>query len=422
VLGHYRLIEELGAGGMGVVFRAHDEQLDRNVALKLLPVATSEDPTARARLLREARTASQLNHPHICTIFDVGEAVPTSGTPPAGGGQPTAYLAMELVRGNTLRARLASGALPAAEVVRIGRQLADALAHAHAHGVIHRDFKSANIVLTPEGRAKVLDFGLAKRVRADAGLETVTGAPTLTQPGMIVGTLAYMAPEQFRGQPADARSDVWALGVVLHEIAAGALPFPGETAYEVSAAILHQPPLPLPEAVPAAIRAVIAHCLEKDPAQRYADGATAQSALDALATGQPAPAIEPTAPSTPVRLARVRGRTWRLAGLGMLALLIISGALVALDVGGARTRLVNRVGVGAPTRGIKLAVLPFANLTGDPEQEYLSDGVTQEMIAQLGRLHPQSLSVIAHTSVMRYKKTELPIDQIGRELGVDYVL
>ena len=269
VLGHYRLLEELGAGGMGIVFRAHDEQLQRDVAIKLLPIATGDDPAARARLLREARTASQLNHPHICTVFDVGEAVPTSGTASPVPGPPIAYLAMELVRGETLRARLSRGALPPDELVRLGRQLADALAHAHTHGIIHRDFKSANIVITPEGRAKVLDFGLAKRVTHDAGAETMTGAPTVAQPGMIAGTLAYMAPEQLRGQPADARSDVWALGVVLHEMATGALPFPGETGYEVSAAILHQPPVPLPRTVPAALQAVIGHCLEKDAAQRY---------------------------------------------------------------------------------------------------------------------------------------------------------
>jgi hypothetical protein len=238
---------------------------------------------------------------------------------------------MELVHGETLHARLARGPLPPDEIVRLGRQLADALAHAHAHGVIHRDLKSANIVLTPEGRAKVLDFGLAKRVTHDAGAETMTGAQTVAQPGMIAGTLAYMAPEQLRGQPADARSDVWALGVVLHQMATGTLPFPGDTAYEVSAAILHEPPMPLPETVPGALRAVIAHCLDKDPAHRHADGASVQRALDALATGQPAPATGPLAPHLPARLTRA-GRTRLMATLGALALLVVGSALITLDV------------------------------------------------------------------------------------------
>jgi len=182
-LGHFRIVEKIGAGGMGEVYRAHDEQLDRDVAVKVLPASSFSDPTARARLLREARTASKLNHPHICTIHEVGES------------DSQAYIAMELVEGQPLSARLAQGALPPEQVLRYGLQLADALAHAHERGVVHRDLKSANVIVTPEGRAKVLDFGLAKRLSGgDLAEATTVTEVTLTGPGMVVGTLAYMAP------------------------------------------------------------------------------------------------------------------------------------------------------------------------------------------------------------------------------------
>ena len=203
---------------MGVVYRAHDESLDRDVALKVLPGDSFRDASARARLLREARTASKLNHPHICSVHEVGEA------------DGHAYIAMELVEGMPLSTRLLRGPLPAGEVLRLGLQLAEALAHAHDRNIVHRDLKSANVVITPEGRAKVLDFGLAKQMSGDPGAEGATQSQlSLTQPGAVVGTLAYMAPEQLRGRPADARSDVWALGVVLYEMAAGERPFQGQT-------------------------------------------------------------------------------------------------------------------------------------------------------------------------------------------------
>jgi len=222
-ISHYRIADKLGAGGMGEVWRAHDTQLDRDVALKVLPADRFSDENARARLVREARTASRLNHPHICTIHEVGES----------DGQ--AYIAMELVEGRTLSALLQERALTTAEILRIGQQVADAVAHAHQHGVLHRELKSANIILTPEGRAKVLDFGLAKRMIAELADDAPTQTmDSLTAPGAVVGTLAYMAPEQLRGQVADARSDVWALGVVLYEMAAGRRPFEGKTSVDLS--------------------------------------------------------------------------------------------------------------------------------------------------------------------------------------------
>jgi TolB-like protein/predicted Ser/Thr protein kinase len=398
--GHYRVLERLGAGGMGVVYRAHDEQLDRDVAIKVLPAGSFHDPSARARLLREARTASKLNHPHICTIHEVGEA----------DGQ--AYIAMELVEGQPLSARLAGGALPVEQVLRYGLQLADAVAHAHQRGIIHRDLKSANVIITPEGRAKVLDFGLAKRLSSEDLAEATTQTmDSLTGPGTVVGTLAYMAPEQLRGQPADARSDVWALGVVLYEMAAGQRPFQGQTGFELSSAILNQPSPPLPPgpggAPPAELRAVIERCLEKEPAQRYQRSEEVRAALEAVQSGAPLPAW----PAWKYAL-------WRRRWLALAtALVIIVAVLAALDVGGLRGRLLG--GAAAP-QFRSLAVLPVANLSGDPQQEYFTDGMTDALITDLSKIG--ALKVISRTSVMQYKGVKKPLPEIARDLKVDTIL
>ena len=254
-LGRYRILDKLGAGGRGEVWRAHDTRLDRGVALKVLPGDRFADETARERLVREARVASRLNHPNIRTVHEVGES----------DGQ--ADVAMELVEGRTLSVRLSEGALAPDEVLRIGSPIADAVAHAHEKGVVRRDRKSANVILTPGGRAKALDFGLAKRVSAaaaeDAPAQTMS---SLTAPGVIVGTPANMAPEQLRGQAADPRSDVWPPGVVLYEMAAGRRPFHGQSSMDLSSAILKEAPPPLPPAVPGELGAVIVRCLAKEPA------------------------------------------------------------------------------------------------------------------------------------------------------------
>jgi TolB-like protein/tRNA A-37 threonylcarbamoyl transferase component Bud32 len=396
-LAHFRIVEKIGAGGMGEVYKAHDEQLDRDVAIKVLPAGSFRDPAARARLLREARTASKLNHPHICTIHEVGEA----------DGQ--AYIAMELVEGQPLSARLAGGALPPEQVLRYGLQLADALAHAHQRGIIHRDLKSANVIITPEGRAKVLDFGLAKRLSGEELTEATTQTmDSLTGPGTVVGTLAYMAPEQLRGRPADARSDLWALGVMFYEMAAGERPFQGRTGFELSSAILSQPPPPLPPrpqgAPPAELEAVIERCLEKDPAQRYQRSEEVRAALEAVQSGR---AIAPVAP-------RPFSRRWLLT-LGGAAWAIILAVAFALNVGGLRERLLVRTG---PLRIQSLALLPLENLSGDPGQEYFADGMTEALITDLARLRGLK-RVIARGSVMRYKGTRKPLSEIARELKVD---
>jgi serine/threonine-protein kinase len=399
-ISHYKILEKLGEGGMGLVYKARDTQLDRDVALKVLPADAVADPAARSRLMREARLASKLNHPHICTIYEVGES----------DGQ--VFVAMELVEGQTLSARLAAGALPVEEVLRFGLQLTDALAHAHKRGVIHRDLKSANIVITPEGRAKVLDFGLAKRLKGETGEDATTlTQDTVTSTGVVAGTPAYMSPEQFRGQPVDARSDIWALGVMLYEMASGARPFRGTTAFELSSAILNQPPSPLPPgpggAPPLWLRSLIERCLEKEPARRYQSSDEVRASLETVQAGV----------TLKVWLAWKYGlsrRRWLALAAVVVAVL---GVSAALDVGGIRSRLV-RVIEGQKYHS--LAVLPVANLTGDPAQEYFADGMTATLIANISKIG--ALRVMSRTSVMRYKGAKKSLPEIARELKVDTVL
>ena len=403
-LGHYQITEKLGEGGMGVVYRAHDEQLDRDVAIKVLPAASFDDPSAKARLLREARTASRLNHPHICTIHEVGEH----------DGQ--AFIAMELVEGRRLSSLLERGALPVDEVQRYGIQLADALAHAHGRSIVHRDLKSANVIITPEGRAKVLDFGLAKHQSAADLSKTVTqGMDTLTAPGMVVGTLAYMAPEQLRGRPADTRSDIWALGVVLYEMASGRRPFQGNTGFELSSAIIGQAPPPIPPGpmgpLPPELRTIIERCLAKDPAERYQSSGDVRAAMEAVQSGGPLPAWIGR------RRGLSRGMWLALAAVLGTALIAFIAVLVGLNLEAVRDRLLGR---SAAPRFRSIAVLPVANLSGDPDQEYFTDGMTDALITDISKIG--ALKVTSRTSVMRYKGLKKPLPEIARELKVDTVL
>ena len=350
------------AGGRG--HRARDNRLGRDVAIEVLPAELPADEDRKARLLREARAAASLSHPHICAIYDVGEA----------GGH--AYVAMEFVDGQPLNARLAARAMTPDELVRVGVQLAGALAHAHAHGVVHRDLKSANVMLTLSGDVKVVDFGLAKRVAGSEMTEATTAAPaSLTQSGMILGTLAYMSPEQFRGEPADARSDVWALGVVLYEMATGQRPFTGRTRFAVSAAVANEVPSPLPSPMPAVLQTVVARCLEKEPARRYQHGGEVRTALELV------PVV--VASARPVWRGR-RALSMGVAGAAVVALVI--AAIVQFTPSAARPAATTGSETAAVPM-IRLAVVPFENLTGDPGQDYFSDGLTEEMIAQLGGLH-----------------------------------
>lgn len=289
VLGHCRVEAKIGEGGMGVVYRAYDEVLHRDVALKIVNKRTALDASTNQTLLQEARASSSLSHPHICTIHEVGE---TEGE---------LYIVMELVEGKSLRDMSAGTGLPPESVLRYGVQIAAALARAHDRGIIHRDLKSTNIVVTPEGLAKVLDFGLAKRVGGGVFDSPTMTFATVQNASSVSGTLPYMAPEILRGEGPDHRADLWALGVVLYEAASGRLPFEGRTGFEISSAIMRELPTPLGPPVPPGLWAVIQRCLAKEPAQRYQRASEIQAALEAVQSG----AIVSTSPSADVSPPRI---------------------------------------------------------------------------------------------------------------------
>jgi len=391
---HYRILDQIGAGGMGVVYRAHDERLDREVALKVLPAGDLADDTARKRFREEALALSHLNHPNVCTIYEIGE----------DDGQT--FIVMEYVKGGSLSTLVRSGGLPAETVYRYGSQIADALAHAHDHGLLHRDLKSGNVMVTPEGRIKVLDFGLAKRMHQSDPQTVTQTKDALTEAGTVLGTLQYMAPETLRGDPADARSDIWALGAVLYEMTSGALPFRGQTPFAVSSAILNDAPAEMPASVPAGLRSVIQRCLVKDQGQRYQTAAEVRAVLEA------APSTASAAVVKPVGASRSR---WALAAIGALALL--AAALIGLNAGRIRDRLAGKAG---PPRIESIAVLPLDNFSHDPEQEFFADGMTEQLIADLSKI--RALRVISRTSVMQYKGKSKPLPEIARELNVDAVV
>jgi TolB-like protein len=392
IAGKYKILEEIGHGGMGVVYKAEDLRLKRPIALKFLPPHLIDSPDLRERFLIEAQAAAALSHPNICVIYEIGES----------GEHP--YIAMEYVAGEMLKDRIRKGPLPPHEALTIASQVAAGLADAHRKGILHRDIKSANIMVTAKGQAKVMDFGLAK----------LRGGSSLTKSQTTLGTVAYMSPEQARGQDLDPRTDIWSLGVVLYEMLAAKMPFRGDHDQAVIYSILHEGPESLkksrPDTAPE-LEQIIGQALAKKRADRYQTMEELREDLEAVAEG--------LKPIKAKRTARRQSFGLKMTDLLRSALAVII-ILFGLNVGGFRDRIFGRKGPGEPA--IKLAVLPLRNLTGNPEQEYVSDGITEETIAQLGRLHPQSMGVIGRTSVMRYKKGETPIDQIGRELGVNYVL
>ena len=383
LLGHYRLEAELGAGGMGVVYRAHDTRLGRTVAVKLLNASTVDDD-ARARLLREAQSASVINHPHVCTIHEVGHE----------NGRP--YIVMEYVDGDRLRDRIPRGGMPLDILLRYGSQIADALAHMHQGGVVHHDLKSSNVVITQDGRVKVLDFGIARRLSADA--PDVMASELPTQSG-IAGTPGYLPPEVLLRRPTDARSDIWTLGVLLYEMATGRLPFAGDTLATLTSTILREPPEPLPANIPAGLRATILRCLAKEPNQRYQRAGEVRAALDAL---QPS--------------ARAGWRTSpaRVASRVAIVVTALAASIILANVGHLRDFLTGASHVRS------VAVLPLKNLSGDSTQDYFADGFTDTLIADLAQV--TALRVTSTTSVMQYKGTKKALPVIARELGVDKVV
>jgi TolB-like protein/Tfp pilus assembly protein PilF/predicted Ser/Thr protein kinase len=387
-LGPYELVGFVGSGGMGEVYRARDTRLNRIVAVKIVSAPLS-GVSARQRLLREARHASTLRHPNICAVHEVADA----------GEVP--YIVMEFVDGRPLseiRQRETPGPVKAVEY---GIQIADALDHAHERGIVHRDLKSSNIVIDGDDRPIVLDFGLARRL--PRGEDPSAGDSTLTADHALAGTLRYMAPEVLLGARADARSDVWAIGVLLHEMAAGRLPFDGRTPFETSAAIIGEPPAPLPRNVPLALRLVIERCLTKDPAARYQRAADLRDALDAIR----------------------RRRTWLIVGgrlvPGRRHLRRAAGvALVTGVLAVGTVELVRQFQKGADPPAIPtIAVLPLENATGDPAVQYFADGLTDGLLAQIGAIG--TLRVISRTSAERASSSGGSAVEIGKVLGASAV-
>ncbi len=373
-LSHYRITTAIGAGGMGVVYRATDARLGRDVALKVLPAEMARDPERLARFQREARAVAALNHPHIVTIFSVEEA------------DGVHFLTMELVEGQSLACRIPGGGLRVEQIIEIAGALAEALAAAHEKGIVHRDLKPANVMVTEDGRVKVLDFGLAKDVRAETSGEATLTSAGHTQAGIVMGTPAYMSPEQVSGRPLDHRTDIFSLGVVLHEMATGRRPFEGTSSAELISAILRDTPPSVTDLrpdLPSDLARVIRRCLEKDPRHRVQTARDVSNEFRDLAR-------QTSLKSTPAATS-------------------IARAVTVPDSGAVRA-----------DEGFWVAVLPFKYKGSESGLEALAEGLTEEIITGLSRF--SYLRVIAHGSTLRYANQAADLRTVGKELGARYVM
>jgi eukaryotic-like serine/threonine-protein kinase len=399
-ISHYRILEQLGAGGMGVVYKAHDSRLDRALALKLLPEKLAQQPQAIERFRREARAASALNHPGICTIYDIGEQDGRS------------FIAMEFIEGETLRSRIHGKALPLEEILKLGIQIAEALDAAHAEGIIHRDIKPANIFVTKRGQAKVLDFGLAKLV--PKGIATADGDSSGESPGstsiagMISGTPSYMSPEQIRGDDLDPRTDIFSLGLVLYEMATGRQAFAGGTGGAIIEAVLTRSPVSarsINPDIPPALEAIIDKALQKDRDQRYQHAADMLADLQQLKRHADSGQIDSQAGAESLLASTARPSS--------------SAGTLRLSRSSTQQSGSFRAPRASKTIG-SLAVLPFENVSRDPENDYLSDGITGSLINNLATV--PKLRVMAQSTVFRYKGRDIDPQAVGRELNVRAVL
>jgi len=381
-ISHYKVLEKLGEGGMGVVYKAHDTKLDRVVALKFLPAHVAASEEERQRFIHEAKAASALDHPNICNVHEIDE------TP---DGQ--VFIVMAIYEGAPLNRKIEKGPLKIDEAADIAIQVAEGLQAAHEKGIVHRDVKSSNIMVTGKGRAVIMDFGLAHS----------RGMSKLTKTGSTIGTVPYMSPEQARGEKVDHRSDIWSLGVVIYEMITGRLPFQSAYTDAVVYSILNENPPPvtsLRSGIPMALEAIIKKCLEKNPSDRY------QHADELI-----------------VDVRRVRGQTGteivlpKSSSRARNRILTYAGAIAVLAVVGLLGWPLLK---GESDRTTSIAVLPLENLSGSAEQEYFADGITDALITELGEIN--TLRVRSRTSVMRYKKTEKSLPQIAQELNADLVV
>jgi serine/threonine protein kinase/tetratricopeptide (TPR) repeat protein len=398
-ISHYRIVEKLGAGGMGVVFKAQDSRLERAVALKFLPENLAQQPQALERFRREARAASALNHPGICTIYDIGEQ------------DGRAFIAMEFIDGATLRSHIQGQPLPLQELLELGIQIAEALEAAHAEGIIHRDIKPANIFVTKRGRAKVLDFGLAKLVPkgvASTDVESEGEAQDSNSiVGIISGTPSYMSPEQVRGDGLDTRTDIFSLGLLLYEMATGRQAFSGGTGGIIIEAVLTRPPVPVRSinpAIPPRLEEIIDKALHKDRDRRYQHAADMSADLQQL--------------KRETDSGRGVGDEGSKSGT-------ISNTGSLSSTGTLRSRTSTGLARGLRSERVSkiidsLAVLPFENVSRDPDHEYLSDGITASLINILATV--PKLRVMAQSTVFRFKGREIDPQTVGRDLNVRAVL
>ena len=398
-LGHYQIQSKLGEGGMGEVYLALDTRLGRKVALKILPEGFAREKVRMSRFVREAKSVSALNHPNILTIYEIGE------------DDVRHYIATEFIEGETLRGRMKTGPVSMPESIEIGCQVGAALNAAHQAGIIHRDIKPENVMVRADGLVKVLDFGLAKLTGSLTGdSESETCIQSETQPGMIVGTVAYMSPQQARGRALDARTDVWSLGVVIYEMLSGNKPFSGETMTDTLANIIHREPEPLKiEALPDELRQIVARMLAKDIDKRYqtmkdvvADLKNLQRKIEFKAELEKTSKLHPDESKTQV----LRAPVTELPGFTPSARASVSPA--------------SRNILGLESSSPSIAVLPFVNISNDPDNEYFCDGLAEELLNALSKI--EALRVAARTSAFSFKGREADIREIGTKLNVSAVL
>ena len=408
-VGPYEVVSLLGAGGMAEVYRARDTRLGRDVAIKVVSEELARDGTLLERFEREAKLAASLTHPNVVALHDVG----------LHDGKP--YFVTELLQGETLRERLTQGPVPLATALEWAAAMAQGLAAAHARGIVHRDLKPENVFITQDGHVKLIDFGIAKlaeeaRDAAPHAMldETLSPSGSRTGTGMVLGTPGYMSPEQVRGDPVDARTDLYSLGTVLYEMLAGHRAFPARSFVESGYAILHKEPEPLPATIPPNVAQVVLRCLEKDPGHRFQSARDLAFHLEVLRAPTTATTVAPTT-------AGPRRRPWAWPAAAALAVVAIAGIawwagpgrrLAASTGQGARTEPAGAPGARTPS----IAVLPFVNLSSDKEQEYFSDGITEELLDALARV--KGLKVAGRTSSFAFKGKNEDLRTIGQTLGV----